>query len=693
MARKKTSQKIRPASLFLLGGGSGGHVTPLISLAKEIKKSKLNWRLVYIGSKKDKVARQLIADQVHLFESVVWLPAGKLRRFKGYRGWRRYKQISQHGRNLIDLWAIFRGIFAALILFGRQKPDLVFSKGGFSALAPLLAARFWRRPVVIHDSDAVLSLTHKLVKKTAKLRLIGLPGAIRTKERYVGVPISSRFQQKITLEKRAKILAGYNLPAEAEIILVFGGSLGAVAINRAIVGAFDQFKLRPNSHFILLTGVKNYQAVQEQVAAEIKEQPERLTIKPFLASTDLVDLIMISQIAIIRAGATSLAEVTAAGLPTIIIPKPFMPGNHQIKNANVYRRAEAAVIVSDNGRRVSRRALISQINQLLDDPSKRQELRKNIRPLGKQKATEETLAALREVLAGRIGSSLAGSSFDRRQYFANRLVVGYQQPKAVIKTNARLKRQKKLSHWQTGLALLVLLATLVFFRLAYIGSVNWQAKPSVLINQEDFLEIQNYFNQEILPETNPLNFASWWQRRFNFPTTSVSEQLKERWPIIEKIEVDRQLLTSEITLQLSFKKVVGVLEKEENKQALLPDGSLVDLSNITTIDPNVLQISLAEGANPNLTAAEAGFIEEFRAYFDYQKRPVSRLKISQKPKELIFNLSSDQDLDIITIANRDPIAQAIVANASLNCFGDKTCGQNYPKEYIDVRLVTQVVYK
>ena len=155
----------------------------------------------------------------------------------------------------------------------HNRPHLVFSKGGYSALGPCLAARILRIPLIVHDSDAVPGLTHRVVGRWAKLRLTGLPTlSPQLRERYVGVPVVPRLAQPLSEVERQSLLASYDLDPEVRLVLIFGGGQGAVNLNRVLIDVLDELKLPPRTHFILVTGSANHQSTVA-LAADLKRRP------------------------------------------------------------------------------------------------------------------------------------------------------------------------------------------------------------------------------------------------------------------------------------------------------------------------------------------------------------------------------------------------------------------------------------
>ena len=682
-----------PIQLLLVGGGSGGHVTPLVALAKEVKKQQSGWQLSYIGASNDTIGQRLIRGQAQLFTRTHFLPAGKFRRF-GRRGWSFWSRLGAFVLNLRDLAKAVAGVVGSLYLLFHNRPHLVFSKGGYSALGPCLAARILRIPLIVHDSDAVPGLTHRVVGRWAKLRLTGLPTlSPQPQERYVGVPVVPRLAQPLSEVERQALLASYDLDPEVRLVLIFGGGQGAVNLNQALIDVLDELKLPPRAHFILVTGSANYQSTVA-LAADLKRRP-RLTLLGFV--DNLPDLIRAAEVVVTRAGATALAEVTVAAKPTIIIPKPFMPGNHQVHNANIYRQAGAAVVVADNGQRVNRRAFVTELEGLLSSSSRRRELGMAIARLAKTAAVTQTLESIREVLARQLRSKSVVTRDWARYYLRYRNLMA-DPPN--VSSEAR-RRQQLRSQWRLGTWLAVGLVVLVGVRLLYIGDIRVAVEAgsaSGLITETQIADLEREVATNLAPGLWPYPSTSdWLSRRFRPRFDEIKRELLNRHPYLESIGVRRDWWLSEATLVVKPQPIVGVVRYDRQAAVLLANG--VVLGGYPTIvgDPSLVTIWVAfdlgevVGQRPILSAAEIGFIQQIRDYFNGQDQQVENFRLSENPKEFIVKLA-DYDFEVITTTLADPVAQSVATNLALE-FLDSREDLERPDNYLDVRLVELVVYR
>lgn len=320
--------------------------------------------------------------------------SGKLRRYEGFSGWQKRKLWKSYLYNLRDIFGLSIGCIQAISLLLFKRPALVFSKGGYPALPVCLAARILRIPVITHDSDATSGLAHRPVRATAKLRLFGVkPTSLQPNWRYVGVPISVVYQSKISAQEVEAIKQQYGITSK-DFILVTGGGGGARNLNQAILEIMPE--LAEKSQIVLLTGKKYYQPTLADASNLESKLRQRLIIVEF--SHDMPNLLRGAQIIVSRAGATALAEIAAAGKPSIIVPNDLLPGGHQTQNANSFIKADATMIVKDYGRMLDARDLLTKLNLILTDHELRQRLADNARQLAVFDSTHRTVEAVFEVL-------------------------------------------------------------------------------------------------------------------------------------------------------------------------------------------------------------------------------------------------------------------------------------------------------
>jgi len=276
--------------IIFTGGGSAGHVTPNIALIKKFIQE--NWEINYIGSKNG-IEKELITPLNIAYYAIA---SGKLRR---YFSW----------QNFLDPWKILWGIFQAYFLCLKLKPQIVFSKGGFVAFPVVVAAWLNRIPVIVHESDFSVGLANKLCFPFAKKICLTFPETakmFRSKKKLVvtGTPIREEFFTGDA--KKGQELC--NFTQEKKIILVFGGSLGAEAINKVIRTLLPKLLI-------------NYQIAHVCGRGKIDTTINFSGYKQFeYLTAEFPHLITAADLVISRAGANAIYELIALRKPNILLP-------------------------------------------------------------------------------------------------------------------------------------------------------------------------------------------------------------------------------------------------------------------------------------------------------------------------------------------------------------------------------------
>lgn len=349
------------------GGGSGGHVTPALAVLNELYKHDQNLVAYFITDYKFAKDASSIMAKAPFDVRVKRIHAGKFRRYHGVSVWRQLLDLPTVARNVRDVFLAGSGYVQSLAFLRRVKPDVVFLKGGFVCLPVGLAAKALKIPIAIHDSDTHPGLTNRIIAKYATVIGTGAPVKNypypKGRTHYVGIPVDQRYH-KLTDAQQRKCKAEIGLhDTKKPLLVVTGGGLGARNINRAIATIANQ--LLDKVAILHITGTKNYQET-------LNSAPEHVDyiIKPFLPGMSVA--LGAADIVITRAGATALAELAAMAKATIIIPHPNLSGGHQLKNAQEFAKAGAAVVVSETAITLDNRKLTRAVLALAVSAQKRQ---------------------------------------------------------------------------------------------------------------------------------------------------------------------------------------------------------------------------------------------------------------------------------------------------------------------------------
>ncbi len=381
----------------MTGGGSGGHITPLLAVAHELKQTNSAVEIDYIGQRGDALGD--IPAQHESIDNVYTVRAGKLRRYHG-EGWRQLLDLPTLWKNIRDVWWVFVGFWQSLALLRRLKPDVLFVKGGFVGVPVGLAAAVWRIPYVTHDSDALPGLANRIIAKWARLHAVALPKEIysypQDKTITVGVPISREYHLMTKSEQHAW-RRQLGLSIDGSVLLVTGGGLGAQRMNNAVIDCAEDLLARyPNLTIVHLAGRALEADVRQQYKKVLSPAlQKRVHVKGFI--TNLHQYSGSADVIITRAGGTSMAEFAAQAKPCIVVPNPLLTGGHQLKNAKVLADRRAVCLLPEKKLMADHSALMPPLVNLLDHPTKAHALGQRLHEMAQSDAAQRLAVVLLEV--------------------------------------------------------------------------------------------------------------------------------------------------------------------------------------------------------------------------------------------------------------------------------------------------------
>lgn len=386
---------------MVTGGGSGGHITPVLAVAHELKKLRPKVAIEYIGQTGDSLGD--IPEQDKNIDRSYTVRAGKFRRYHG-EGWRQLLDIATLYKNLRDVVFVFVGMWQSFWLLGRLRPDIIFTRGSFVSVPVCIAAKLRGIPYVTHDSDAMPSLANRIIAPWARLHAVALPKELYTyppkKTITVGVPISERFHTLTATEVEAN-REQLQLSEAGKVLLVTGGGLGSQRINMATVACVPDLLVRyPDLWVVHIAGRLEEAAVRRQYHQELPpEQQKRVFIKGFV--TNMYQYSGVADVVVSRAGGNSIAEFAAQAKACVVVPAPHLSGGHQLKNAQVLANRKAVRLVNETTLQEDLHAFMPPLTDLFDHPEKRMLLGKKLATLAQPNAAHLLAMLLLEVVEGK----------------------------------------------------------------------------------------------------------------------------------------------------------------------------------------------------------------------------------------------------------------------------------------------------
>ncbi len=305
--------------ILLTGGGTAGHVTPNLALLPYLKEE--GYEIVYIGSEKG-IERTLIEAEGIPYYSI---STGKLRRY-----------LSKE--NIKDMFRVVKGIAEAKKLIKKLKPDLVFSKGGFVAVPVVLGAKSNKVPVIIHESDITPGLANKIAMPSARVVCSTFPETLQYVPKGKGVHTGTPIRKELFEGDRNKGLAACKFTGEKPVLLMMGGSLGAVKLNNCLREILPE--LTKTFDVIHLCGKGN-------LDAHLRNQEGYMQFE--YVSDGLNDLLAAADLIVSRAGSNSISEFLALKKPHLLIPLSARASRgDQILNAASFEKQGFARVLDED---------------------------------------------------------------------------------------------------------------------------------------------------------------------------------------------------------------------------------------------------------------------------------------------------------------------------------------------------------
>ena len=325
--------------IILTGGGTAGHVTPNIALLPALKNA--GYDISYIGSYNG-IEKTLIEQQNIPYYGI---SSGKLRRYLDIK-------------NLTDPFRVLKGISQAKKLIRKLKPDVVFSKGGFVAVPVVMAAGKQGIPVIIHESDMTPGLANKLCLKYARKVCCNFPETVKMISKGKGVLTGLPIRQELLLGNKSAGLSMCGFDGSKPVLMVIGGSLGAVHVNDAVRAVLP--KLLERFNVIHVCGKGKLDASYDNTPGYRQFEYVDAELKDLFAAADVV---------ISRAGANVICELLAMHKPNLLIPLPADASRgDQLLNAESFRKQGYSMVLEEKD--IIGDALYDSVCSLYDNRSR-----------------------------------------------------------------------------------------------------------------------------------------------------------------------------------------------------------------------------------------------------------------------------------------------------------------------------------
>lgn len=318
-----------PTRLLIAASGTGGHLFPALAVAQQLSDYEIEWLGV-----RDRLETTLVPDNYPL--NIVPI--------EGFQQGLSVKSLKIIPRLLSSIWQTHK-------LIKEHHIDAVFTTGGYIAAPAILAARWQGKPAVIHEANYIPGKVTRFLSRWCNIVALGFAGTAQylpqVETVFVSTPVRPQFLQPQPLD--------LPIPEDATVILVTGGSQGAVSLNKLVRAAAPAW-LERGAYIVHLTG-------KNDPDAESLQHPQYISMA---FSDNMAGLLQRANLAISRAGAGALTELALTGTPAILIPYPYAAEDHQTYNAQEFVAAGAGIVYQQS--ELTAEILIEQVNQWLENP-------------------------------------------------------------------------------------------------------------------------------------------------------------------------------------------------------------------------------------------------------------------------------------------------------------------------------------
>lgn len=353
------------ADIILSGGGTGGHVFPAIAVAQELLALRAGLKLLFVGA----IGKMEMEKVPAAGFEIIGLPVSAF-----------HRRLSL--KNLIFPFKLVLSMMKARRILKLYRPGLVIGTGGFASGPLLKAAHRCGITTMIQEQNAYPGVTNRLLGKQAAQVCVAhenMEAWFQPHKLLVtGNPVRNDL---ISIDKkRDEAIKTFNLRGDRPVVLLFGGSLGALALNEAVYSSLDEIE-RMGIDLIWQTGKAYY-----QTAVRLIEEKNCSSVQPhaFLQKMDLA--YAAADVVICRAGAITLSELSLVKKPAILVPYPAAAGDHQLKNARSFEQRGAAIVLENKWVKTE---LIKTLQELLNDKQQQGDLSAALSALGRPGAGKE----------------------------------------------------------------------------------------------------------------------------------------------------------------------------------------------------------------------------------------------------------------------------------------------------------------
>jgi len=351
--------------VMIAGGGTAGHINPGLAIAKYIKIKEPEAEILFVGTEKG-LEMKLVPREGFSLKTI---------KVKGFK-----RKLSFD--TLVSIKELFQGVVGARKLIKEFKPDVVIGTGGYVCGPVVFMASRLKIPTLIHEQNVLPGATIKILSRFADVVSISFEESgeyLKSAKKKVltGNIINAEMFQNDKAKARKKL----GIDVNEKVVVVVGGSLGAEKINQSVIEMLSSYYTIEDFKIIFSTGEKQYEKVIEKLGCK---KPISAEIVPYIY--DAVNVYCSADLIVSRAGAIITGEITALGIPSILIPSAYVTENHQEFNARSVERKGAAIVLLEKD--LTGRVLYELIMRLINDKNRLDKMSESAKLIGVKNATE-----------------------------------------------------------------------------------------------------------------------------------------------------------------------------------------------------------------------------------------------------------------------------------------------------------------
>lgn len=355
--------------VIISAGGTGGHIYPALAIINKIKEEEPDSEFLYIGTT-NRMEKDLVPSLGYRYEGL------NVTGFKRKFSFDNVKTVSN----------FLGAIKKAKVIIREFNPDIVIGCGGYVTAPVIYAARKLGKKTFIHEQNSVVGLANRFLSRYADKIGVSFESTVKDfpngKALLTGNPCS---EKALSIKKGTKDSLG--IDKDKKLVLIVMGSLGSRTVNDKIFAFIDKFRNK-NYSVVIVTGNSYYDRVKD------KRVPSNVKVLPFIY--EMPSIMKITDLMVTRAGASTMSEIMALGVPSIFIPSPYVTNNHQYLNAMDLVNNNAALILEEKD--LNDKSLIELIDSTISDNDKIKNIKNNLKKMGIKDSSTRIYNVLRDLI-------------------------------------------------------------------------------------------------------------------------------------------------------------------------------------------------------------------------------------------------------------------------------------------------------